>query len=591
MAYDLNKDDIFNFSETVTGKKKTRGAELVFEYCPYCSGGKSRDQYTFSINTQKGVFQCKRASCGRQGHFVELCRDFGFQLDFQDVKQYRPLPQKQIKTTDPAIAYLKSRGISEHTAKQYSITTQKDNPNILVFPFYDETGALVSVKYRKCDFDKRRDKNKEWFEPGTKPILFGIPQCSGFERLIVTEGQLDSLTLAECGIENAVSVPNGANGFTWLVHTREWVSKFKEIVVFGDWERGRMSLLDMLIKRLDNKILAVRGADYLGEKDANDIFRKYGKEAVIKAIDQAEPPAVNNVIDLSAVRNVDITKLPRIKTNIPEIDRVIGGLVMGQLIILTGKSGNGKSTLMSQFAAEALDQGENVFVYSGELAAYHFKQWLDYQLAGLDNLTAYTNEYGDTKYTIAQETLEQISSWYKGRAYIYDNSMESDAERESLLQTIEKAVRQYGIKLVCVDNLMTAMATSSDRDFYRAQSQFADALKNIAKKYNIAVILVAHQRKSKDSFGNEDVAGSADITNLADVVMNYERAGENAVYDSRLSITKNRLSGIYAKGDKAIELFFSQATKRITSCQSDKDKRYGWDMLAGFTRCYTDIPF
>ena len=42
-------------------------------------------------------------------------------------------------------------------------------------------------------------------------------------------------------------------------------------------------------------------------------------------------------------------------------------------------------------------------------------------------------------------------------------------------------------------------------------------------KYDIAVLLVAHPRKSRDAFSNDDVAGSADITNRVDVVVNYAR--------------------------------------------------------------------
>ena len=590
MAYELNTDDIFRFSDTVAGSKKQKGNELIFEYCPYCNGGKHRDKETFSINTKKGVFQCKRSSCGKQGHFVELCRDFGFTLDFQEAKQYKPLPQKRIETTEPAVLYLKSRGIGEETAKRYCITTRKDDAGILVFPFYDEQGTLVSVKYRRCNFDKARHKSKEWFVKDTKPILFGVWQCTDFGRLVITEGQLDSLSLAECGIKNAVSVPNGANGFTWLVYMRELVSKFDTVVVFGDLEHGEMTLLDTLIKRLDNKLLAVRNEDYLGEKDANAILCKYGIQAVVQAVENACVPKLNHVVDLSAVENIDIGQLPKIKTNIPELDRVIGGLLMSQLIVLTGKSGNGKSTLLSQFVAEALDQGMHVLVYSGELAAYHFKRWLDYQLAGKDHLEPYTNEYGDTKYTLPQDVEKQINSWYKGRAYIYDSHADCGAERERLLETVEKAIRQYGIQLVCIDNLMTAMAEYIGNDFYRAQSRFTDALKELAKKYNIAVLLVAHQRKTKDGFGNEDVAGSADVTNLADVVLNYERT-ENVGCDATLSVTKNRVFGRYAKGDNAIPLFFSQDTKRITSYGSDQKKRYGWDYLAGFTECDETFPF
>ena len=65
------------------------------------------------------------------------------------------------------------------------------------------------VKYRKTDFDKARDKNKEWCEAGTRPILFGMKQCVDFETLVITEGQIDSLSVSEAGVKNAVSVPTG----------------------------------------------------------------------------------------------------------------------------------------------------------------------------------------------------------------------------------------------------------------------------------------------------------------------------------------------------------------------------------------------
>lgn len=40
-----------------------------------------------------------------------------------------------------------------------------------------------------------------------------MKQCVGFDRLIITEGQIDSLTVAECGLDNAVSVPTGGQWF------------------------------------------------------------------------------------------------------------------------------------------------------------------------------------------------------------------------------------------------------------------------------------------------------------------------------------------------------------------------------------------
>lgn len=592
MSYEFNKQDVFDFAVKVNAETKIKGDELFFKYCPYCDGGNNNDKETFSINLDNGTFKCFRGSCDKKGHFVELARDFDFELDFGEAKQYRSLPQKKPKPTNNAIEHLSKRGISKSVVDKYRLTTKKGNPNIIVFPFYDENDVLVAVKYRNAKFNKYKDKNKEWFEKDTKPILFGMAQCKDFDRLIITEGQIDSLSVTECGFDNAVSVPTGANGFTWLTLCWDWIVKFKEVIVFGDYECGKISLLDTLQNRLPQKVKAVRIVDYLGEKDANDILRKYGKQAIVDCVNNAEVPKIANVKDLSEVEKVDINALPKIKTNIEEVDRVIGGLIYGQVVLLSGKRGNGKSTFMSQLVCEALQQDESVFIYSGELADYHFKRWLDYQLAGADNVVSYKNEFGDYNYYIKDEVTEKISNWYKGRAFIYDNNFVPDDndEFETITDTIEKVIKQFGVKLICIDNLMTAMESVDEQNnLYLSQSNFVGKLKKIAIKYDVVVILVAHPRKSDKDFTNDDVAGSGDITNKVDVVMSYQRDDKSPTCNSKLTITKNRLFGKYAMGDNAIGLIYSEQTKRISSLSSGV-KHYGWE-LENIDYDDGDLPF
>ena len=351
--YDFKSKDVFDFAEFIGAETKQKGNELFFKYCPRCHGG-GGDKETFSVNLQSGAFKCFRASCDYHGHFVELARDFGYKLDNGQERKYRRLPQPKIESKPKAIEYLEKRGISEDVARKYKITTQKHNENVLVFPFYDDQNVLQFVKYRKIDFDKRFDKNKEWCEAETMPILFGMAQCEDFTRLVITEGQIDSLSLATCGIKNAVSVPTGALGFTWLANCWEWVNKFQEVVVFGDYEKGKITLIETLEKRLQMKVKCVRPQDYLCDKDANDILRKYGKEAIIRAVEGAELRDVKYVKRLATVESVNLCELPKIKTGILPLDRVCGGLLLGHVVLLSGKRGEGKSTFMSQLVAEAI---------------------------------------------------------------------------------------------------------------------------------------------------------------------------------------------------------------------------------------------
>ena len=571
--YDFKSKDVFDFASFIGAETKQKGNELFFKYCPQCHGG-GTDKDTFSVNLQNGAFKCFRASCDYHGHFVELARDFGYKLDDEQERKYRRLPQPTIESKPKAIEYLESRGISSDVAKRYKITTQANNENILVFPFYDDQNVLQFVKYRKTNFDKRFDKNKEWCEAGTMPILFGMAQCEDFTRLVITEGQLDSLSLATCGIKNAVSVPTGALGFTWLANCWDWINKFQEVVVFGDYEKGKITLIETLEKRLQMKVKCVRPQDYLCEKDANDILRKYGKEAIIRAVEGAELRDVKYVKRLATVEAVNLRDLPKIRTGIRPLDRVCGGLLRGHVVLLSGKRGEGKSTFMSQLVAEAIEQNNAVFVYSGELPNYHFKNWLDLQIAGANHICTTKNEYNDEEYYLTEGCVKKINAWYYDKAFIFDNSAVSDDEYEGLIKVMVDAICRYDIKLVCIDNLMTAMDGDPNTDIYRQQSAFVKKLEKLAQQYDVAIILVAHPKKTNAAFDNDTVSGSADITNAVSFVFNYQRADEGDECDSYLMVTKNRMNGKLIAGDKAIPLYYSEKSKRISE-NPNEVKEYG----------------
>lgn len=162
MPYEYKKDDVLEFASTINTEKQEKGNELFFKYCPYCHGGHSKDKNTFSINLETGAFSCFRAGCGKQGHFVELARDFNFQLDFGEIKEYKQLPQKPITVRPRAVEYLAGRGISEEITRKYNITTRTDYPDVLVFPFHDENNVRQFIKYRNTKHNGKG--NKEWCE-------------------------------------------------------------------------------------------------------------------------------------------------------------------------------------------------------------------------------------------------------------------------------------------------------------------------------------------------------------------------------------------------------------------------------------------
>lgn len=604
--YEFKPSDAYDFARHVGILCKERGDELFFKTCPYCKPRATRGNVnTFSINLKTGQHKCLRASCGVSGNMITLARDFDFSLGteideyYAPKKKYRELPQPKepVIPKPEALQYLESRGISEEVAKRYEITVQTKNPNILVFPFYDEVGKLKFVKYRKTDFDKTKDANKEWCESKTKPILFGMKQCdTSFKRLVIVEGQMDCLAVATAGINNVVSVPTGAKGFTWVPYCWNWLCKWEEIIVFGDYEKGSISLLEELSKRLKTKIKHVREEDYLDCKDANEILLKYGKEQVIKCVENAIPIPLENVIDLADVKDVDPYSLEKIPTRIQEVDKLLcGGLIFGCVNLITGKSGKGKSTLASQILGNAIDCGYNVFAYSGELPNFLFKSAIDFQSAGPQNVIEENRGEYVRRY-VRKSAKEEIEEWYRGKCMLYDRTMVNDEDTD-LLKTIEQMIISQNVRVILIDNLMTMISqTNVKGSKLDSQSNISHKLEDMARFYNVCIILVAHKRKDSgidDEDMDDSIRGDSDIVNSAGVIIHYNVNKDEVDMDEFpriIAVTKNRVFG--RTNYNGWKVKFDEKSKRIYGNNDDPDYLLGWNKSDGFVQTeYEESPF
>lgn len=593
--YKFDIEDARRFASEQGIQSRVRGNELHFRKCPYCKN-KTDDKNTFAINLETGQFKCLRASCGAKGNMITLAKDFNFSLGndvdeyFNRRKRYRDLsryPRPIVRP--PAVRYMESRGISAAITEKYGLTTQKEHDNILVFPFFDGFGKMQFIKYRKTDFQKGKDKSKEWSERDCKPILFGMDQCNADESkvLVLTEGQIDSLSVAEAfdGEVNAVSVPTGAKGFTWVPYCWDFLGRFDTLIVFGDHENGHITLLDEMKTRFNGVVKHVRSEDYQECKDANEILLKRGKQAVIDAVEQAVIVESKRIKKLSEVKPKNMAEMSGINTGIGPLDKLLGGFYFGQLIILTGERGLGKSTLGSQFIINGIEQGVPTFCYSGELTDWMFQGWLDRQCAGREYINYTTGSRGEDLYLIDGAALELIHDWYDEMCYVYDNSVVNpdEDENETIIETIETAIKQYGCRMLMIDNLMTAIEDNLSSDLYRQQSVFVRKLAEMAKRYEVIILLIVHPRKRTGyKFDNDEVAGSSNITNLADVVMNYARPREDDEInpDRILQVTKNRLNGNV--NYDGIPLWYDIPSKRIIDAKGMVNKEYGWHIPDSF---------
>lgn len=578
-VYRFKPDDAWRFAHEQGIPVKQRGDELQFERCPYCKGGANNEKGSFYLSTKTGAYKCFRASCGAKGNMLTLHKEFGFDLG-DDVTEYErpkytwkrfPAPKTPYEPDEPAIEYMNGkRKISIDILKKYEITSQKDDPNIIGFFFYGENGEIEFIKKRAIDPELNGGR-KETAVPGMRSILFGMKQCNmENKRLIITEGQIDSLSVATAGFENAVSVPTGKNGMRWIPHCWNWLKNFNEIIVFGDCEHGEITLLSDIQRRFTwMTVKAVQEEDYRHCKDANELLIKHGVEAVQQAVNNAKPIMSEHVVQLADVDYSRKNK-ERLPTGFEDIDKLLtGGLPFGGLMILSGLRGEGKTTLSSMLVKSALEHDYNTFIYSGEMIKDDVRRWLDLQLAGPDYIEADKNQiYGFTTYNLSRQNRDVISAWLRDKAYIFDDSYfieKEDEDDTSILEVIETYITQFGCKVVLIDNLMTAIDMEKNRgsNVYEIQSFMCKKLARLARRTGALIILVAHFKKNGDANGdsNDAVSGTADITNLATVVISYGRSAKTRDDQRVLKVTKNRDTGNC--DFHGVVMNFDPASKRI----------------------------
>lgn len=265
----------------------------------------------------------------------------------------------------------------------------------------------------------------------------------------------------------------------------------------------------------------------------------------------------------------EVAKVKSLSTGFNKLDRALHGLEYGTLTVLTGKPATGKSTILNQIIANSLYYKIPVFLYSGELPQKKVMAWFKMTVANSEDIKEYTDEYGATKYGLDVEASKLIQEWSKD-LYIFDDD-EKPSEM-NLVNTIKYLHKEKGVRLVILDNLMTMIADDPVSDEYKKQKYLVNNLKNLAKAYNLVIILVAHEKKkNKDDKRNEvdmfDVLGASEVVNLADYVLHSQRniikskeTGEIIADTSGIYISKNRIEGIQGVG---MDTIFDKTRKRF----------------------------
>lgn len=289
-------------------------------------------------------------------------------------------------------------------------------------------------------------------------------------------------------------------------------------------------------------------------------------------------------IDNSPVNEKDYLKIHN-----KQLSQKILGLPKGGLVILSGRSGDGKTTFLGQIKLDLIDNGYKGLEFSLEMSNKKTRQWTVLQACGKDNLTATTTSNGKTFYKPKSEYIEnQVIDWIGEKVELDDNETFNAKKIEQ--QIIARLDRRNDIDFCIIDNLMRMDIGEYGKEKVLAQIKYAKALVDICQKKNICLILVIHPVKTNSLVRIKDLQGAGELIDLSALVFivhkinmdfkvlqkpvfNFYDSHPLMKYNTLIEIAKDRDFG---SQDSLIGLYFEEESKRFLEDKGD-NFRYGWD--------------
>lgn len=498
--------------------------------------------------------------------------------------------------------YLGKRGLSIATLDHFGI--KEDEHKNIVFEFFDADNMLLSVKLRPSHRIKPPEPKMFWQNGSDNcPLLFNVNRVNFEQPLVITEGNIDAMSVFEAGYYNVVSIPGGVQDTKWIEFNYKFLENFSQFIVWTDNDEAGQQGRQKIVKRLGEyncKIVTPTDdvldviESYYQQYDANSHIRKADANNVLiacgggmilnllKTAKEIENPKVKRLMDYDEQQLQD---LPRISTGFKAIDRVMYGNFENSLTILTGKAGSGKSTLLNQFfIAEPLEAGERVLIYSGELPARILLGNILRPLASRRHIIELDNGEDQPKgYKVTTEASKAIKSYYRDGLFVFDDLDELETNGGGLLEAMEYSYKRYGITSYVIDNLMTVdMRGVQGESKMDCQIQFVKRLKKFTREYPVKVLLVAHARKlasGQSDVGLDDISGASEIVKLCDRCYDIRPINNGDDADAfspstKISVVKDRQAGrVGAK----FELYFDECSSRIYTDEPERDKQYAWE--------------
>ncbi|GAB5503469.1 DnaB-like helicase C-terminal domain-containing protein [Pyruvatibacter sp.] len=451
---------------------------------------------------------------------------------------------------------LSNRHLSEETVKKFGYKILDAVPDdkrygrcagkkVHVAPYY-RGNVLVAQKLRTAmkDFAFCGDTKK--------PTLFGQQLWSKGKKLVVTEGEIDCMSVSQVQGHKwpTVSVPNGAGGApNDLKHNLEYLNAYDEIILMFDGDDVGRAAAEKAAQALPPGKAYIA---YLPDgEDPNSLLQAGKGKSIIDAIWQAKPYRPDGIVAGADLTLEDIQKANAEGYALPyeRLQEKLRGLRKQELTLLTAGSGIGKSTLAREIAYH-LHKFHGLTIGNVYLEESTTKTAQGY--IAIDNDVSLGNLRANPSILSEEQWAASMEKVINERMYFYDHF--GSLESTHLLDKLRFMAVGLGVDFIILDHISIVVSgqTASSEGERRDIDILMTRLRSLVEETGVGIIAIVHLKQPEGKAHEEggrvtlsQLRGSGSLKQLSDNVIALERdqQDEDGEHLSTIRVLKNREFG------------------------------------------------
>ncbi|XP_063633510.1 mitochondrial DNA helicase [Cydia splendana] len=307
---------------------------------------------------------------------------------------------------------------------------------------------------------------------------------------------------------------------------------YQKLCLWGDWENMR----DIATKLGEDRCRFVRPTD--GLVTASEAAR--AQLSLRALVSDAKPAAHRAITTFAALRDdvyAELSNIDKVRgvkwRRFPALTRLLGGHRRGELTVLTGPTGCGKTTLCAEMSLDLAQQGVTTLWGSFEIRNSRLARTMLQQFAGVPL------EHNLDRFATFADDFQKLPIYYL--------AFHGQQPIKVVMEAVEHARYMHDISHVVVDNVQFMLGLGeTEGDRYARQDAVVAAFRTFATARHTHVTLVMHPRKERESedLSTSSIFGSAKASQEADNVLIIQDKRLTAVRGKKyLQVAKNRYSG------------------------------------------------